>query len=66
MASHAPPKMGRELQSALGDDALAKARNDAKLRAVTQRVDYDTFKQMVRCHGTALAQNERLWRLALC
>lgn len=26
----------------------AQARNDAKLRAVSQRVDYETFKNMAR------------------
>jgi hypothetical protein len=44
----APPKSSRELGSALQDDALDKARERAKFRAIGQRADYDTFKSMAR------------------
>ena len=35
---------------------LAQARNDAKLRAVAQRVDYETFKNMARRRGRSASQ----------
>ena len=39
------------LRSADAAPCPAQARNDAKLRAVAQRVDYETFKNMVRRRG---------------
>ena len=49
-----PPKQSPELASALTDDALHVVRDAAKFRAVSQRVDYDTFKNMARRAARAL------------
>ena len=43
----APPKVSRELQDAVQDDALRAARDEAKHRAVRQMEGYDVFKNMV-------------------
>lgn len=43
----APPKVSRELANSVYDDWKRKVVDDAKKRAVSQAVDYDTFKNMV-------------------
>nr|ADI46964.1 PR46bm [Volvox carteri f. nagariensis] len=42
-----PAKNSKELANAAWDDFKRKAIDEAKKRAVSQRVDYDTFKNMV-------------------
>ncbi|GFR44031.1 hypothetical protein Agub_g5187, partial [Astrephomene gubernaculifera] len=42
-----PAKISKELANAAYDDFKRKAIDEAKKRAVSQRVDYDTFKNMV-------------------
>ena len=42
-----PFKFSKELQNAMYDDYKRQAVDNAKKRAVAQRVDYDTFKNMV-------------------
>ncbi|GLC37910.1 Coiled-coil domain-containing protein 103 [Pleodorina starrii] len=44
---HRPAKTSKELATAAYDDFKRKAIDEAKKRAVSQRVDYDTFKNMV-------------------
>nr|Q94EY1.1 RecName: Full=Coiled-coil domain-containing protein 103 homolog; AltName: Full=Protein PR46bp [Chlamydomonas reinhardtii]AAK70875.1 unknown [Chlamydomonas reinhardtii]ADF43150.1 PR46bp [Chlamydomonas reinhardtii] len=44
---HRPSKVSKELANAACDDFKRKAIDEAKKRAVAQRVDYDTFKNMV-------------------
>nr|BCL66156.1 hypothetical protein [Volvox reticuliferus] len=46
-ASFRPSKVSKELANAAYDDFKRKAIDEAKKRAVLQRVDYDTFKNMV-------------------
>uniref|UniRef100_A0A7S1X9I0 Dynein attachment factor N-terminal domain-containing protein n=1 Tax=Tetraselmis chuii TaxID=63592 RepID=A0A7S1X9I0_9CHLO len=41
------PKTSKELQNAIYDDFKRKVQDEAKKRAVSQHVDYDTFKNMV-------------------
>jgi len=41
------PKLSKELDNAIEDDRKYKEVDCAKKRAVAQRVDYDTFKNMV-------------------
>jgi len=47
MESRAVPKASKELDSAIEDDRKYKEVDSAKKRAVAQRVDYDTFKNLV-------------------
>ncbi|KAK3257713.1 hypothetical protein CYMTET_33211, partial [Cymbomonas tetramitiformis] len=42
-----PACTSRELDTAIADDLLKQQINDAKIKAMTDRVDYDTFKARV-------------------
>jgi hypothetical protein len=42
------PKSSKELTNAIYDDWKRKAVDTAKKKAVSQAVDYDTFKNMAR------------------
>ncbi|GAX81006.1 hypothetical protein CEUSTIGMA_g8441.t1 [Chlamydomonas eustigma] len=47
MSNSVPTKLSKDLANAVYDDWKRKVIDDAKKRAVSQNVDYDTFKNMV-------------------
>lgn len=63
MSAPVPPKLSKDLANAVYDDWKRKVIDDAKKRAVSQNVDYATFKNMVSVAHLKPIQSARAPRL---